>query len=175
MVGQPSGALRGPHVQRWEGRPLGLGAGSPEPLQEALRTPGPGQSSGRDGSEAGGAGIGGGGGCRRKRSAPWPRALPAWPHPRHSAGLEMNQRRASLSREEASRGGGEGLSRGALPVCVCVGDKADSILLLRERTMRRFKLPKRSSSTGSGFGTTWSAPACSSSFCASARSSSGSR
>lgn len=52
--------LSGQQVRRWEGGPRELGAGSPEPLQEALRTPGPGQSSGREGSEAGDAGTGGG-------------------------------------------------------------------------------------------------------------------
>lgn len=88
----------------------GGGQSRAPPGGAALRTPGPGQSWG---SEAGDAGTGGGVqaealGGRLVRGAPlarlrpaaglrirasWPRAPPARPHPRRSAGLEVSRQR----------------------------------------------------------------------------------
>lgn len=55
------------------------------------------------------------------------------------------------------RGGGEAGAAEPYP-CVSVWGKRPTPFFFRERTMRRFKLPKRSSSTGSEASTIWSAP-----------------
>lgn len=73
VVGQPSGALRGPHVQRWRVGPWGWGRAALEPFQEALSDPRSWAELGEGRSEAGVRAL-----------AVEARLCASWSHPRHS-------------------------------------------------------------------------------------------